>query len=500
MREEQSSYRKIMKATSIFGGVQVFKILIAVFRAKIIAVLLGPFGMGISGLLLSTASFIGSVTNFGLGTSAVKNIAEANSTGDLNRVGLVVKVMRRWVWVTGLFGSALAIILSPLLSQITFGNKDYTIAFIWISITLLWNQVSSGQMVLLQGMRKLKYLANANLTGSLLGLVISIPMYYFWGIDGIVPAIIISSFASMLRTWYFARKVKIEPVEITRQITIVEGREMLKMGFILSLSTIISAGDQYLLRIFMSNTGGVEIVGLYNAAFVILNSYIGIVLSSMATDYYPRLSEINTNDGKIRILVTQQASVAILLLIPIIVIFFTFAPIIIKVLYSDKFLSIVPMMRWAILGMFIRAVSWSLGFIPIAKGDSKVVVLSSLVSHIVAFGNNILAFKLLGLLGLGISFTLNNLIYLIGMRVLTGFKYSFKFQTGFYLIFIKGFILCLLAFWVSVSISSMLISYSLGIFILILASIYSFNELNKKLNLKESMLKIQNKFNFSKNL
>ena len=43
--KEQSSYREIFKSTSLFGGVQVFNILIAVIRTKFIAVLLGPAGI-----------------------------------------------------------------------------------------------------------------------------------------------------------------------------------------------------------------------------------------------------------------------------------------------------------------------------------------------------------------------------------------------------------------------------------------------------------------------
>lgn len=105
MVEQQTSYRQIMKATSIFGGVQVFNIVISIIRSKFIAVLLGPTGMGIAGLLTSTTSLIGGLTNFGLGTSAVKNVAASNSTGNQTRISVVVTVLRRWVWITGLLGT-----------------------------------------------------------------------------------------------------------------------------------------------------------------------------------------------------------------------------------------------------------------------------------------------------------------------------------------------------------------------------------------------------------
>ena len=71
MSEEKASYRQIMKATSIFGGVQVINIIISIVRSKFVAVLLGPGGMGIYGLFISTTGLIEKITNLGLSTSAV---------------------------------------------------------------------------------------------------------------------------------------------------------------------------------------------------------------------------------------------------------------------------------------------------------------------------------------------------------------------------------------------------------------------------------------------
>lgn len=84
MTEEQASYRQIIKATSLFGGVQAVQIIIQVIRPKFIAVLLGTSGIGIIGLLTSTIGLISSMTNFGLGISAVKTIAAAYETKDEN--------------------------------------------------------------------------------------------------------------------------------------------------------------------------------------------------------------------------------------------------------------------------------------------------------------------------------------------------------------------------------------------------------------------------------
>ncbi|MBA7553212.1 Lipid III flippase [subsurface metagenome] len=292
MPDEQSSYRQIMKATSLFGGVQVFQIIIQVIRSKFIAVLLGPTGMGIAGLLNSTIGLIGGLTNFGLGTSAVRNVSAANATGNKTRVATVIIVLIRLVWITGTLGTIVTLVLSSLLSKITFGNTEYTLAFIWISCTLLLRQLTTGQLVILQGLRKLQYLAKANLAGSALGLVITVPLYYFFGIDAIVPAIIITAIISLVLSWYFSNKVKIKSIKVSKLRTLAESKSMLSMGFMISLSGLITLGVSYIVRIFISNKGGVDEVGLYNAGFAIINTYVGLVFTAMSTDYYPRLSAV----------------------------------------------------------------------------------------------------------------------------------------------------------------------------------------------------------------
>jgi O-antigen/teichoic acid export membrane protein len=483
MTEEQTSYRQIMKATSLFGGVQVLNIIIAIVRSKFIAVLLGPLGMGIAGLLNTTTNFVGSVTNFGLGVSAVRDVAAASSTNDEERIAKTVIIFRRLVWITGILGMVLVIILSPFLSQITFGNKDYTVAFILISVTLLIIQISSGQSVLLQGLRKLKYLANATILGSILGLITTVPLYYFFGINGIVPAIIIAALIALFSSWYYSRKIKIKTVKVTRKETIAEGKGMIKMGFMISLSGLISVGVAYVLRIYISNTGGVAQVGLYNAGFAIVNTYVGMVFTAMSKDYYPRLSAVAHSNDLSKQIINQQAEIAILILAPIILIFLVFINFVITLLYSDKFLAINDMIHWAAMGIIFQAASWAIAFVLLAKGASNLYFWNELIAAGYLLGLNILGYYLFGLTGLGISFLVSYIVYLIHMLVLSNIKYSFNFNKNFLIIFSVQLFLSGIAFILMKFIGGGY-AYLAGSLVIIVSAIFSYSELDKRIGLK----------------
>jgi len=492
MSEEQSSYRQIMKATSLFGGVQVFQIIVQIIKSKIIAVLLGPIGMGIVGLLTSSLGLISGLTNFGLGTSAVKYIAEANGIANETRIATITIVLRRLIWLTGALGTIITLMLSPWLSQLTFGNKDYTLTFVWISITLLFNQLTSGEMVLLQGMRKLQYLAKANLYGSVLGLIITVPLYYKLGIQGIVPVIIVTSLVSFLLSRYFSRKISIKHIRVTQVRTIAESKNMLTMGFMISLTGLITLGASYIVRIFINRAGSIADVGLYNAGFAIINTYVGLIFTAMATDYYPRLSKVAHNDDHSKLTINQQSEIALLILSPILIVFLVFINWVVVLLYSTKFIAVNGMIYWAALGMFFKAASWAIAFVFLAKGASKLFFWSELIANIYLLGLNLLGYYLWGLTGLGLSFLIGYLLYLVQVYIIANMKYKFTYGKGFKKIFSFQLTLAVCCF-LSDNFSHQPYPYIIGVVLIIISGWYSFRELDKRLEIISIFRNYRNK-------
>jgi len=492
MSEDKNSYKQIIKATSLFGGVQVFNILITIIRSKFVAILLGPAGMGIVGLLQSTLSLIANITNFGLRTSAVKDIAEAVGTNNLKRVALVVTVLRRLVWGTGLLGAILTIVFSSWLSQITFGNTDYTAAFVWLSITLLFNQLSSGQSVVLQGFRKLKLLAKSSVLGSFIGLLVTVPLYYFYGEKGIVPVLIITSLTSLMLTWYFSNKVTVEKVEVNLTQTIAEGKQMMTLGFMISLSGLLTVVASYIVRIYINNTGGLEDVGLYGAGFAIISTYVGLIFTAMATDYYPRLSSVASNIKKRTLLINQQAEVAILIIAPILIGFLIFIKWVVVLLYSTKFIAINAMIYWAAMGMFFKAASWAMAFLFLAKGASKLFFWNELIVNIYMLCFNLVGYYLWGLTGLGISFMLSYILYFLQVYIIVKIKYEFSFTSNFIKVFITQFLLAILGFF-TIHYFSEFNSYIIGSFVIVIATWFSYKELDKRIDINGIIKKFRKK-------
>jgi len=478
----QSSYRSIFKATSLFGGVQVYQILIQIIKSKFVAVLLGPAGVGFMGLYQSGLQLVQQISSMGLAQSAVRDVSEANGTHDVQRIAKTVTVLRKLVWLTGLLGLIIVACCSPLLSKISFGNYDYTIPFIILSVTLLLDQLSAGQKVVLQGMRRLKDLAKCTAFGVTFGLITSVPLYYWLGIEGIIPTLILNSACSLVLSWLYSRKIKIEKVQVTPKQTLQQGKQMLVMGISMSLSGIFASVVSYAIRSFIQGNGGVEQVGLYQAGFVVMTTYVGMVMNAIATDYYPRLAAINKNNEKCREAVSQQGEIGTMILAPMLTCCLVFMPFVLQLLYSDQFLSANEYISWACLGMMLRLAAWVVSYLYVAKAESKLFVILELSANLIYLIFSLLGYNFLGLTGLGLAFAMQYVVYFLMVYLIARKRYDFRFSYGFIKCYSIQLILVIVCLAI-VMIFSGWMKYTLGCIIIAISSILGVKGLNQRMNL-----------------
>lgn len=479
MEDSRNSYSGILKAISLFGGVKVFQILVTIIRSKIVAVLLGPGGMGISGLLQSTEDTIRSIVCCGLDVSAVKSI----STSKDNYSPTVI-TLRRLIWFTGTAGLIATFFLAPWLSDMAFGNRNFVTAFRIISISLLVGQINVGQTALLQGTFHYKDMAKSSFWGSLVGLVLVVPIYYFWGVKGIPFVIVIASIIALYFSHYYSRKIPVDNIVLTNTEFRKKSKEMLTLGLSLSVVGIVNSVTAYLLRIFISREGGVDAVGLYNAAFAIANTYIGMVLMSMTTDYIPRLSACNGDKKQICELINKQIVVLCILVLPLASAFMVFIKPVVILLYSSRFLSIMEMLLWVMLGMFFRGISWAFSYSFVARGDSTFFFINETVTAIYTMLFSVLGYKYWGIEGLGIAFVLSYFLYALQLFVLCRKRISFSMDKETVKLLFTCFTLLVLCFLSSRLIKVLALKYVLGCFITIISAAFAYVELSKRVNVK----------------
>ncbi len=490
-QKESNNYSSILKGTALFGGVQVFNILINLIRGKLVALLLGPEGMGISSLLTSSMNTIQQFTGLGLNMSSIQEISRAYEQNDHNKIAYVVYILRKLLYITATLGSLLSIILCSYLSEWTFGNSDYKWYFVILSIVIFFTTISNGELSILQGIHAVKKLAFTSIIGSLTGLIIGVPLYYYLGYNGIVPAMIALSLTTFTFYRYHTYKmIKVSNIIFQWKTASPLARKMISLGVLLMISSLIGTLVNYIVNAFISRTGSLEDVGLFQAANSITNQYIGLVFTAMAMDFYPRLSAISSDNIKVRELVNQQIEVVILIVFPLAILLIITAPLLIRILLTKDFISLIPVIRWMGLGIVFKAFAFPMGYIAFAKGDKKTFfLLEGIAGNLLMLVTNILFYMWGGVYGLGISFVVLYLSFIFIYSIITKQLYNFSLNVATKKIFIRNFILLISIFIISFF-KLNIILYSVMILIFLIVSVLCLHDLNKKSGIFD---KIKNK-------
>ena len=483
-----NGFKDSLKATSLFGGVQIYKILIQIIRSKFIAILLGPTGIGISNLLSSTTATITAFTGIGLSSSAVKNISEAYASKDEGRLLNVISVFRRLVWVTGLLGAIVCAVLSPYLSQLAFGNKNYTIAFIILSVTLLFEQLTSGQNTVMQGMHRYRYMAKSAVIGCTIGLLTTVPLYYFWGIDAIVPVLVISSITSLMLSLFFYRKIGVRTVPISRPTMITDGKNMVFMGLSLSLTTMVGTAIGYFVKIFIERYGGVSEVGLFAAGFAMVNTYVGLVMNAMSTDYYPRLCAVNSDTRQLCTTVNNQMQLSFILLAPLISTFIVFSHAIVIILYSDKFIPVEGMMYWAMIATYFQLFSWALSLSFVAKADYKTLIINEICANFYVIPSQLIGYRIAGLTGIGIAYLFNYIMYSLQVYITCKRKYGIIVFKESFVVFIKQLPIIWCCLLTTIFVDNAY-KFIVGAFWVLVSCTIAYRDLDSRINVRDIITK-----------
>lgn len=400
----RNSYSQILKSTTIVGGSKIIAILLGIIRIKFLAVLLGPTGIGLLGLYSVLTETVGTLTGMGIGSSGVRQIAEATGTNDNLKISRTILTLKRAALVFGLLGMLLMIIFCVPLSRLTFGDPEYACPIALLSVILFLGSISGGQIALIQGSQKIIDLAKLSILGSLLGTMISIPMIFLWGEKGIVPFLIMISTMTILTSWWYARKIPVARIFLTWKETLRETKGLLSLGLVFMTTGLIAIAVMYMIRVLVVRQFGIDGVGLYQAATTLSNLYIGVILGAMSLDFYPRLTAVAEDNESCNRMVNEQTEVGLLVAAPGILATLTFAPLIIQIFYSESFIPAYELLRWQILGIFLRVVSWPMGFILLAKGKGKTFFWTELTANSVHVVMVLAGITYFGLKGTGMAF------------------------------------------------------------------------------------------------
>ena len=475
IEDTNGSYRHILKYTGIFGGVQGLNVLIGLVRTKLVAILLGPSGMGLASLFNTTVGFVSQATNLGLPISAVRQMSELYDRGDQEAINHFVKVIRGWSLLTALVGMLVCVAIGPFLSQTTFAWGDHSLHFMLLSPAVGMMAITGGETAILKGMRKLGSIAIIQVLAVVAALAISVPVYYVFGESGIVPVIVMMAFATMVLT--LKQSLKLIPLRLRGAKGMLgEGMEMVRLGVAFTLAAVIGTASEMLIRSYLNVTGDLDILGLYNAGYMLTITYAGMVFSAMEADYYPRLSAVQHDIEATNETVNRQMKVSLLLISPMLAALIIALPLLVPMLFSGKFLPVVGMAQVAALAMYMKVLTLPVAYITLARGYSLSYLFLESCYFVVFVVLIIVGYQYWGLFGTGLAITLAHVFEYVLVNGYAYKKYGYRSSATVYGYAIVQVALGLLAYILTL-VADGYLYWSIGTLIVILSGLLSLKAL-----------------------
>lgn len=429
------SYKNIFKASSLFGGVQGLSILLNLVRTKLVAILLGPAGIGLNSIYNETRELIHSTTNLGLDVSGIRGISKSyedwlNAKDEEEKhqkeilIDEEVCLLRSWVLVLALVGTLICMILAEPISYFTFNDYEHTWGYVLLSPVVGLSTMICGELAVLKAIRRIKMIASVSLINVVLTILTSIPLYYFFGIKGVIPAFILLYIAQFIAIILFSYRVKRPKFELNKMY-LAKGFPMLLLGVSFAITGMINHGAQLSIRTFINNNGGLEAVGLFNAGYTIFTTVGSIAFASLNSYYFPRLSGVFNDIVARRQTVLRQTKVTLSIITPVAILLIAVLGWILPLLFSHEFDIVVPMAQVAAAGLLFRAVYLPFVYIPLSAGDSKTYLILETISAAILVSAVITGYHFYGLLGAGFGLLISNMIDMCTSVLVAKYKYQF---------------------------------------------------------------------------
>lgn len=424
---EASSHRQILRSSTIIGGASAINIVIGLLRMKVVALLLGPGGVGLIGLLQNLMTTAGSIASLGFGMAGTRQIAEAHD--DATAAHAARRALVLGTAALAVLGAAGFWVLRSVWARRVFDGGIPASDLGWLAVGVALTVVAGAQGAVLNGKRRIGDIARVNVFSALVATILGISAITWLGHGGLIAFVVATPVAASGLGWWYVSRLPPETAPTPGFAALVpQLRTLARLGVAFMVSGVAMLLGQLLVRTLVQRTLGAEALGQFQAAWLLSMTYIGFVLGAMATDYYPRLTEAIHDPVATNRMVNEQAEVALLLAAPVFLGMLACAPWLLRVLYSAEFVPAASILRWQILGDVLKLVSWPLSFVMLAAGAGRLYVVAELLAVAVFVGVTWLALPRIGLEATGVAFLCMYAAYLPVVYAMarrrTGFRWT----------------------------------------------------------------------------
>ena len=411
--------------TVLNGIAQFVKAISSLIINKVIVVLLGSPALLFVGNLKSVFTILQQISGAGVYEGAVKYLSGEYK----NRQTFILQACLSLMLVGFFISTALYFILyDQILNLLQLGENDRNL-IPWLTggivLSLLCFVFHTLMQSFFHGLKSYKIIVQSTLISALLTLGVSTALIYYTNKLGLVLSVFVPSVIMLLtycfhirKSWHFGQMLFGKPFRL------FVFKPVLSFTLMSAVAAMVFPSVLIVIRSLLVEHSGVEIAS-YWEGYNRLSLFIsGLAISSISLYYLPKLVEANTGQEMLRV-VFWGIKFLFVVAFPAMLLIFWFGNDIIPLLYASSFLETIFLLKWELLGTFLKLLSFTVSFIMIAKKLTIVFVLSELISGLLFLGLSMLFIDLYAVVGASIAFAGTYFLYLLWVVIYFGKRFRF---------------------------------------------------------------------------
>lgn len=425
--------RQLLAATFKTGGGTIVTLLSSILSAKIMAVIVGPAGVGLYSNLAQILQTATAAATFGGPTALVQGLASREGEAQARFLRLAI---RACLAMLGL--SAMALILAaPWLAPALTGRGDApAIALVaTLAIPLAAAVGLTFAQGVLTGHGAVGRMAVLSIAGSILAVAIVYPAAliaaagYPWAFVALLSLPNIG--AAVLGYRLGRREGWFRPLEerTWEPWNFEAARGFWGLASATLLVALVTSGALLILRALFVKHGGLASAGHFNVAWSLSATYVSVALGSFMTYYLPTLSRAETTAEREK-LVWQVWRLSIMLVAPIIVAIVVTKPLLVRLLYSAEFLPALDLLRWMLIGDYVKVAAWVWAMPLLSFARAGAHFWSETLRNAIFLVLSAVLLADRGIEGVGIAFTASYVCYAVFAAAYARFSFGLRIAAG----------------------------------------------------------------------
>ena len=400
----------LVKVSSLTAVSTVIRMLTGFVLVKVIAVVVGPSGLAILGQLNGFVAIVLVIGTLGINNGITKYVAEF---GESRKREIFIATAVKLSVSSSLIVGLLLIMFSSLLSNKILYNEGYSSVFIVFGITLVFYSLNTILLCILNGLKLYKKFVVINILASIIGLIFSAFLLYFYGLYGaLIGTVTFQSVVFFVTPFFLKDQPWFKLSILKRKFSNKASKLFLSYSLMTLFSTCVGPGMQLFVRNFMIGEIGIVNTGLWDSTNKLSTAYLAIFTTSLTVYFIPRFSEINDKAEIKREIFKSIKLLAPFLLIMLTGIYFLRGHII-KILFTAEFIKISDIIIYQLIGDFFKVISWLFAFLLLAKAMTTKYILSELFFNSLLTFLTVYSVQQMGLVGGTIAYMVNYIIFFI---------------------------------------------------------------------------------------